>query len=586
MFVFDFEVFMYDWLVVFKDVQTKEYITIINDVDALQKFHDKNKNKIFFGYNSKNFDNIIYDAILSGADPYAVMLMLFKETPLPTIYKTFKMKYYRPNTFDLMQDILGMSLKEAEGYMGMSVEESTVDFNIERKLTEQEIKDVLKYCIHDVDATEKLITYRQGYIRSKMNVCKLFNLPLTCLDKTNASLSALILEAKKTDYDDELIYDLPDEVILNNPEYRKILNLYVGRELNYKEKLKINIAGVPHILAYGGIHGAIENFEYQGELWQIDAASYYPTLMIQYNYVSRNLKDISKYAELYHTRIAAKKTDKAKAEALKLLLNTAYGAMKSKFNDMYDPKMANSVCITGQLLLVDLIEKIEPYCKLVQSNTDGIVVIPYDKEKIKEIIEQWQKRTRITLEVDICTGIWQKDVNNYIMKYENGKIKTKGAYVTQYLPVGDIGRGTNILRNSGRIIDIAVVNYFIYGTSPEETIMNHDILSDFQIITKTGSSYTGTYWRHKEGDIKVNKVNRVYATKHQGYGNLYKTKINPDGTIRKDSIANLPEHCYVDNEGIMKLEYVDRDYYIKLAKKRISDFKDKNMKQKRNLFDS
>ena len=586
MFVFDFEVFMYDWLVVFKDVQTKEYITIINDIDALQKFHDKNKNKIFFGYNSKNFDNIIYDAILSGADPYAVMLMLFKETPLPTIYKTFKMKYYRPNTFDLMQDILGMSLKEAEGYMGMSVEESTVDFNIERKLTEQEIKDVLKYCIHDVDATEKLITYRQGYIRSKMNVCKLFNLPLTCLDKTNASLSALILEAKKTDYDDELIYDLPDEVILNNPEYRKILNLYVGRELNYKEKLKINIAGVPHILAYGGIHGAIENFEYQGELWQIDAASYYPTLMIQYNYVSRNLKDISKYAELYHTRIAAKKTDKAKAEALKLLLNTAYGAMKSKFNNMYDPKMANSVCITGQLLLVDLIEKIEPYCKLVQSNTDGIVVIPYDKEKLKEIIEQWQKRTRITLEVDICTGIWQKDVNNYIMKFENGKIKTKGAYVTQYLPVGDIGRGTNILRNSGRIIDIAVVNYFIYGTSPEETIMNHDILSDFQIITKTGSSYTGTYWRHKEGDIKVNKVNRVYATKHQGYGNLYKTKINPDGTIRKDSIANLPEHCYVDNEGIMKLEYVDRDYYIKLAKKRISDFKDKNMKQKRNLFDS
>ncbi len=580
MFVFDFEVFMYDWLVVFKDVQTKEYITIINDVDALQKFHDKNKNKIFFGYNSKNFDNIIYDAILSGADPYAVTLMLFKETPLPTIYKTFKMKHYRPNTFDLMQDILGMSLKEAQGYMGMSIEESTVDFNVERKLTEQEIKDVLKYCIHDVDATEKLITYRQGYIRSKMNVCKLFNLPLTCLDKTNASLSALILEAKKRDYDDELTYDLPDEVILNNPEYRKILNLYVGRELNYKEKLKINIAGVPHVLAYGGIHGAIENFEYQGELWQIDAASYYPTLMIQYNYVSRNLKDISKYAELYHTRIAAKKTDKAKAEALKLLLNTAYGAMKSKFNNMYDPKMANSVCITGQLLLVDLIEKIEPYCKLIQSNTDGIMVIPYDKEKLKEIIEQWQKRTRITLEVDICTGIWQKDVNNYIVKFENGKIKTKGAYVTQYLPVGDIGRGTNILRNSGRIIDIAVVNYFVYGISPEETIMNHNILSDFQIITKTGSSYTGTYWRHKEGDIKVNKVNRVYATKHQGYGNLYKTKINPDGTIRKDSIANLPEHCYVDNEGIMKLEYVDRDYYIKLAKKRISDFRDKNMKLK------
>lgn len=583
MFIFDFEVFMYDWMVVFKDVQTKEYIKIINDVQALIDFHEKNKTKIFFGYNNKAFDNIIYDAILSGADPYGVMLLLFKETPLPTIYKTFKIKYYRPNTFDLMQDILGMSLKEAEGYMGMSVEESSIDFDISRKLTNKELEEVLQYCIHDVDATEMLLSYRQAYVRSKMNVCRLFNLSLSCLDKTNASLSALILDAKKGEYDDELTYDLPDEVIIENPEYKKCLDLYVNRELDYKQKLKIDIAGVPHILAYGGIHGAIENFEYKGELWQIDAASYYPTLMIQYNYISRNLKDVSKYKELYYTRLEAKKTDKPKAEALKLLLNTAYGAMKSKFNNMYDPKMANSVCITGQLLLVDLIEKIEPYCKLVQSNTDGIMVIPYDKERLKEEVDKWQQRTRITAEIDICTGIWQKDVNNYVMQFENGKIKTKGAYVTQYLPVGDLGRGTNILRNSGRIMDIAVANYFIYGTSPEETILNHDVLSDFQIITKTGSTYTGTYWKHKDGDKKVNKVNRVYATQHQSYGNLYKTKINPDGTIRKDSIASLPEHCYVDNEGIMKIEYVDRQYYIDLTKKRISDFKNKNFKLKEVL---
>jgi hypothetical protein len=577
-FIFDFEVFMYDWLVVFKNVQTNEYITIVNDVKALKEFHEKNKEKIFFGYNNKSFDNIIFNAILSDADPYGVMLLLFKEAPLPAIYNTFKIKYHQLNTFDLMQDILGMSLKEAEGYMQMSVEESTIDFDIDRRLTDNEIKEVISYCVHDVDATEMLLKYRQGYVRSKMNVCKLFSLPLSCLDKTNASLAALILDAKKAKYDDELTYDLPDEVIISNPKYKKCLDLYVNRELDYKEKLKIDIAGVPHLLAYGGIHGAIENFEYQGEMWQIDAASYYPTLMIQYHYVSRNLKDISKYAELYHTRIEAKKNDKPKAEALKLLLNTAYGAMKSKFNNMYDPKMANSVCITGQLLLVDLIEKIEPYCTLVQSNTDGIMVIPKDKDKLTKIIDDWQIRTRIKLEVDTCLGIWQKDVNNYIMKFEGGKIKTKGAYVTQFPPVGDLSRGTNILRNSGRIIDIAVVNYFVNNIMPEDTILKHNILSDFQIITKTGSTYTDTFWKHKDGDKKVNKVNRVFATKHQGYSNLYKTKINPDGTIRKDSIANLPEHCYVDNEAKMQIEYVDRQYYIDLAKKRISDFRDKNSK--------
>lgn len=573
MFIFDFEVFMYDWLVVFKNVHTKEYKIIINDRNQLNEFYEQNKNQIFFGYNNKAFDNIIYEGILSGADPYTVMSMLFKDIPLPAIYKSCQIKRKQLNTFDLMQDILGMSLKEAEGYMGMSVEESSVDFDIDRKLNQAEIDETIKYCIHDVDATEMLLQHRQAYVRSKMNVCKLFQLPLSCLDKTNASLSALILNARKAEYDDELTYDLPEEVIINNPVYRKCLNLYVNKKLDYKEKLKIDIAGVPHILAYGGIHGAIENFEYKGEMWQIDAASYYPTLMIQYHYVSRNLKNISKYEELYHTRIAAKKTDKPKAEALKLLLNTAYGAMKSKFNNMYDPKMANSVCITGQLLLVDLIEKIEPYCKLVQSNTDGIMVIPYDKEKILEEVDKWQKRTRINLEVDSCMGIWQKDVNNYIMKFDENNIKTKGAYVTQYHVTG-----TNILRNSGRILDVAVVNYFVNGISPEETILNHDILSDFQIITKTGSTYKGTYWKHKDGDIKVNKVNRVFATKHEGYGNLYKTKINPDGTIRKDSIANLPEHCYVDNSAEMKIEYIDRQWYIKMAQKRISDFKNKNSK--------
>ena len=53
-----------------------------------------------------------------------------------------------------MQDILGMSLKEAEGYMGMSVEESKIDFNIDTPLTSGQIEETIKVLYHDVDATE------------------------------------------------------------------------------------------------------------------------------------------------------------------------------------------------------------------------------------------------------------------------------------------------------------------------------------------------------------------------------------------------------------------------------------------------
>lgn len=571
MFVFDFEVFMHDWLVVFKDVYSGEYTKIVNNAEELKTFYGKNKKKIFFGYNNKSFDNIIFNAILSDVDPYSTMILLFSGVNIFEIYKSLDIKWFPIATFDLMQDILGMSLKEAEGFMGMSIEESTVDFNLDRKLTDEELSDVLSYCIHDVDATAEFMNHRQGYIMNKMNVCKLFNLPLTSLNKTNASLAGTILNAKKQEHYDEFSYDLPKEVIIRNPKYKKILNLYVGKPLVYKDKLKIDIAGIPHILAYGGIHGARENFQYKGELWQLDAASYYPTLMIEYGYVSRNVKNPDDFKKLYYDRMEAKKNgDRAKSDALKLTLNTSYGAMKSELNPLYDPKMANQVCITGQLLFVDLIEKLEPYCKLVQSNTDGVLIIPYDKEKIDEVCEEWVKRTRVPLEKDIYKGIWQKDVNNYIILDEKDIVTTKGGYVSQYQEYNP--NRTRVFKNSARVIDVAICEYFINNIPPRDYIMRNNNINDFQIITKTGNTFKETYWEHKNGPILVNKVNRVFATKHTGYGKVYKVK-EVDGEDRRHNIASLPDHCYIDNEGIMDLKYVDKSWYIETAKKRLDDFK-------------
>lgn len=570
MYVFDCEVFKYNWLFVFKKVSTGEYTIILDDEDELRRFYEDNQKSLFIGFNNKSYDNIILKAILSKVDPAEVTRMLIGGKQRWLVQKALGIKDYKLITMDLMQDILGMSLKEAEGYMCMSIEESSVDFEINRPLTKEEIEETIFYCKHDVDATEKLLEKRSGYMKSKLNLVKMFKLSSNNLEATNAKLCATVLQATRKSHDDELLYDLPEELILNKPEYREVLKLYTEGPLNYTKKLKVNIAGVEHLFAYGGLHGALENFFYKGEMWQIDAASYYPTLMIQYNYMSRNLKDPYKFEEIYKDRIAAKKTNKAKADALKLMINTAYGAMKSEYNDMYDAKMANQVCITGQLFLTDLIEKIEPYCKLVQSNTDGILIIPYDKDKIIEEVHKVEQRTRVNFEIDKCSGVWQKDVNNYIMSFEDGHVKTKGAYVTQY-------NDSNFnIRNTGKILDIAVVDYFVKGIHPIDTIMNCNDKYMFQLITKTGGSYTDTYWKTSNGDIKVNKVNRVYASKDSSQGNLYKTKTvekNDVKTIRKDSIANLPEHCIVDNKDAISIDEIDKNWYVQVALKRIADFK-------------
>ena len=118
MFVFDFEVFMHDWMVVFKDVYSGEYTKIVNNAEELKTFYGKNKKKIFFGYNNKSFDNIIFNAILSDVDPYSTMILLFSGVNIFEVYKSLEIRWFPFASFDLMQDILGMSLKEAEGFMG------------------------------------------------------------------------------------------------------------------------------------------------------------------------------------------------------------------------------------------------------------------------------------------------------------------------------------------------------------------------------------------------------------------------------------------------------------------------------------
>lgn len=566
MIVYDFEIFMYDWLVVFFDVSTKEYTVIIDNEDNLKDYFNSNKNKFFVGYNNKQFDDIVLAGIFSDVELYTTMTYLMNTENKYSAYKALKIKPIDIISIDMMQDVLGMSLKQAEGYMNLSVEECSIPFNLERPLTKDEINEVIKYCKHDVFSTFKLLEYRKDYVTSKLNIIKLRNLPISNIGKTNAGLCATVLNAKRKEYNDELQYDIIPEIRINSDRYKPILDLYTKGKLDYNKKLKINICGIEHTLAYGGIHAAKKNFIYIGEMWNIDVVSFYPSMMIEYNFHSRNIVDPTIYKAIYDDRVKAKlEGDLDVAGAYKLVLNTTYGSMKSKYNELYDPKMANQVCITGQLLFVDLLEKIEPYCTLVQSNTDGILIIPKNKDKIRAILAEWQKRTRMNLDIDICNKIWQKDVNNYIMVInKNGKekIKTKGAYVAQYEPS---------LRNNARILDIAVVDFFVKGIPPEITINKATDIFLFQYITKTGHTYDETYWEHNNDKIKVNNVNRVYSSKNINDGKVLKCKTT-NNTLRIDSIANLPTHCIIDNDNKLTIDDIDKSWYILQANKRIQDF--------------
>ena len=273
-----------------------------------------------------------------------------------------------------------------------------------------------------------------------------------------------------------------------------------------------------------------------------------------------------KFKEIYDTRVALKKAGKKEEQApYKIVLNGTYGISKDKNSPAYDPKQANNICINGQLLLVDLIEKLEAVegFQLIQSNTDGLIIkIPDTDEafyQTDDICYEWEQRTGMGLGFDVITEIFQKDVNNYVFRFENGKIERKGAYVQEYSP----------LKNDLTIVNTALVEYMMNGVPVEETINNCDDLNLFQKVVKVSSKYMCAWHNNKR---LQDKTFRIYASKlrHDGFIGKQKTE---GSTIEK--FANTPDHCFIFNEsvrGVKVPDKLDKQWYIDLAKKRLKDY--------------
>ena len=263
--------------------------------------------------------------------------------------------------------------------------------------------------------------------------------------------------------------------------------------------------------------------------------------------------------------------DKVTANALKLVCNTTYGAMLNQYNDLYDPLMGRSVCVSGQLYLLELAEhlyKDVPELKVVALNTDGIMVEFDDSyyDKVKEITGEWQERTGFELEEDFITAIVQKDVNNYIEIQQDGTAKSKGGYLVK----GIAPAGAFNINNNAVIVATALKEYFISGTPVEDTINNCNDIFQFQMIAKAGAKYKEAYHIVDGEKQPVQKVNRVYATRDERYGKLYKVKAENDSEAKIDS---LPEHCIIDNDNQLSITDIDKTFYIEMARKRINDFK-------------
>ncbi len=560
---YDFEVFAYNWLVVIIDTAAKKEHVIIDDPAALDRFYERNKNEIWVGFNSKHYDQWILKGILCGFNPKKINDHIIRDGKPGWNFSSLFMKVPLIN-YDVMTGI-DRGLKTFEGFMGNNIKESGVPFDIDRSLTAAELEETVHYCRHDVEQTIEVFIQRKDDFEAQRGLvklaCKDRPMNLFLLSKTKVQLSAIILDASKKSHDDEFDINFPQTMKIK--KYQSVVDWYANPEnRDYEKKLEIMVAGVPHVFAWGGVHGAISKYHGKGYYLNMDVASLYPSLMIQYELGSRNMSNPKKYEEIYHTRLKYKAEKNSLQLPLKLVLNGTYGAMKDKNNPLYDPRQANRVCIYGQLLLLDLIEKLEPHCKIIQSNTDGVLVKLNryeDYDLIDDICYEWEQRTRLQLEFDEYRQVFQKDVNNYIVVDADGHYKSKGAYVKKL----------GALDYDLPIVNKALIEYMVNDIPVEQTIAGCVDLKEFQKVSKVGSKYL--HARHGQTILKE-KCLRTFASKNPADAGVFKVHAV---TGRPAKIEGTPERCFIFNDdvnGIMVPPQLDRQWYIDLAYKRLEDF--------------
>ena len=620
MIFYDFEVYKYDWLVVCEDILQKKTLIIENDPDALKELYEQNINNIWAGYNNKHYDQYIMKSIILGMNPKEVNDYIIKANgegwQFSRAFNQIPLIHY-----DVMSDMIG--LKTLEGFLGSDIKETEIPFDIDRKLTKEELEQVKEYCRHDVEETIKVFLEKIDDFNAMFDIVKAFNLPLKYIGESEARITAKVLGCNRKEYTDEFDFYLFPCIRLNKykcvqdwflQKREEAISMHLGQANKYEKKawykaqsFEIDVAGIPHTFGFGGLHGATEDpIHYDsvnGAGYHVDVNNYYPSMLIAWGIVTRSASN-DNYNNVYQTRkqLKYKQTHAATKEEskkwkkaqlpYKKMLNALSGAMKDETNPAYDPRNNNIMCINGQLMLLDLIEHLEviPGFQLVQSNTDGLIVWIPDTDEAFEMLDdicfEWECRCstakcEIKLALDNILEIYQKDVNNYLWVDIDGGVERIGAYLKELSPID----------NDLPILNKALVEYMVNKTPVEQTINECDELIMFQKIVKLSNNYKWVEHEHckpvqrQKGVRKISywyeypetveytyKSYRVFASNDINDGRLLKC----GGKRGKpEKFANTSEHCFICNDDVTNMKApgkLDKQWYIDEAKKRLKHY--------------
>lgn len=599
--------------------QLDELVEFFHTVDTDYTFGDLyttdiklDTNILFCGYNNLHYDNAIINYII---DCYNIMKYKGYRDICRSVFNLSKVittsseddnsawrkwKYMICfDSFDILTMLysnkLRVGLKEIQVTMQYkNVQEFVADWQAD--LPENQIDSMIDYNINDVNSTEELLNRCKKDIDLRIAIEDEYGVRV--LSKDGVNIGMKILTQKYLEKTGQTWWDIKDlrspmsVIPLNNvilpfikydsPILTRVLNdmksqiVSPGRK-GYENKFVFE--GLQYSVGVGGIHSVnkpeIIIPKEDEMLIDIDVASLYPSMLIEYEFYPKHLgpEFLEVYKQIKDERIEAKHNgNKVKNETLKLALNGLSGNLQNEHNFCYSPFAVMQIRINGQLLLLMLAEKLTQLgCRIVQANTDGLFLLLKKDvySKVNNVCREWEQLTRLTLEEERFKAMYQYAINDYFAITEDDKVKEKGMFITTV----KLGKGL-----TPKIIPKAVINFFKNGVPVEETIKGCKDIRDFLMSEKTGKQ-----WHVEYNNKEQQRTNRFYASTNGAY--LWKWK--EKDTNRFDISIPCPTEKQYQNmltaSGVTLLNYLDDKpieerkinyrYYIMEAYKIIRELK-------------
>lgn len=506
------------------------------------------KDIVLVGYNSDSYDLPMLRYILNskaGSDiekrlhDFSAKL-IDDNYRYDNVVKKFRWayrKFDRWKSIDLMRilafDKLGIGLKQtAINLKWPKIQD--LPLNPNRPVPVDKLNLVLSYNLNDVLITKRLYEEIEPLRKLREGLSEFYNVNL--LSASDSRVANILLEKFYSEKSGKNIEEIRDKrtrrpsislkdcvapfVHFETDTLNDVLGLLKSTEvhehLRYKFSQKFNFGGCTFVVGIGGLHSEDSPGEFESDNYYIimdaDVASYYPNLIINNKFYPKHLGPmfIEVLKSLTKERLDAKHSgDKVKADGLKITINSIFGKLGFESFWLYDPLQMLSTTINGQLGLLMLIEGLTlGGIPVISANTDGIVCkVPKNKlDDYYKIAKEWEQKTGLELEFTKYDKYVRRDVNSYITQTDSGKIKEKGAFLTEI----DLKKSYNM-----PIVAKALRALFIDDVPVKETLNSCKDIMEFCVSTKVGKQFVVEY-HTKEGVEELQRTNRFYISNTGG----------------------------------------------------------------------